>query len=216
MNPIVFSLDGLWGYTTDGGCGGTPNFEKIDLTTNSVVGTFPMVSGGANWDLAVSPDGTVALGGSEDKITVISLATDAEVAPLSGYSFAVGMVFRADGARAYVVDGGTNELITLDTTVPLAPVELLPKTPIPTLSFAWKAVIFGNRLYVVNAGGPRDVTMFDVSTDPPVFLPPPGPVGGGYEIDVAVDPSACKRDGWKAFGGFKNQGQCIKGRRQER
>ena len=199
-----------FGYTSDGGCGGPLNIDRIDLKTNSVLGSIPISKSVIG--LAVSPDGKVALGSGGDTILVIDLTTNTEVAPVAcvgvcPYSFLVGATFNADGSRAYFIDDGTNELITLDTTVPLAPVEL-SKTPIVTPGGAWELAIFGNLLWVVNAGGPSDVVIFDVSSDPPVQLPPLGLAIFGFELDVQIAPSQCKKGGWMTFG-FKNQGECV-------
>ena len=216
--PMAFSPDGTLGHTGNSFCGGLSDIDRLDLKTNSLLGSIPTskpVNG-----LAVSPDGKVALGAADDELLVIDLTTNAEVGAVMGcpgvcaYSFLVGIVFNADGSRAYVIDDGTNELITIDTTNPLSPIEL-SRTPIASPAFAWELAIFGTRLWVMLADAPSEVVAFDVSTDPPLQLPGVGFAVFGFEIDVQISANQCKQDGWKTLG-FSNQGQCVSAIRSQR
>ena len=135
-HAVEVSPDGTRAYAGSAACIGPANFEVLDLTAGTPVTSIPTSS--PVWGLALSPDGTALIGGAEDNIVVIDTATNTEIATLPA-SFAVGVTFRPDGLRAYVVDDGTNELITLDTTNPLAPV-VMSVTPVLTTGFAWESV----------------------------------------------------------------------------
>jgi YVTN family beta-propeller protein len=75
----------------------------------------------------------------------------------------------------------------------------------------------GRSVYVTNAAS-ADVSQYDVDPNGRLTPKTPATVGAGSRpFDIAVSPSPlvptgkeqCKNGGWRTYGVFKNQGDCV-------
>jgi YVTN family beta-propeller protein len=225
--PMAFSPNGQTGYAGNGydGCGPTNGVHRLNLETSTVSGfistTLPVS------DVAVSPNGALALATGADHIAILDLTTNTQVGTVAcgpvrcSYGFSSGVAFNAAGTRAYTVDYTGDTLSTIDTdhASPSFGQEL-SRVAVPVRADAdfwldetpWQITVRQDRAFVVAIGFPGKVVSFDISTDNPVVTNV-DPVGNfSYELDVWTLPSSideCMKNAWKNFRFFKNQGDCV-------
>ena len=231
---IDFAPDGRTAYAATGYefCSDAPvqGLYVLNLDDNTVA-DFVDVSQFAG-DVAVAPSGRFALVTGGDRIVFVDLlALEEEGAVMCGalpcaYGMTLGIVFNDAGTRAYAVDTLTNEIITIDTRQgTLNFLQELSRVPIVTSGFAWQIALSGQCAHVAAYGFPTsEIINFNIQTDIPIQVRSGSTGEFAYELAVAGDarcplprvgggnggvPNQCKQGGWRTFGIFRNQGDCM-------
>lgn len=164
-------------------------FDTADnsIVTTVDVGEFPR-------GLAVSPDGTkvyVANQGDETNtiascISVIDTASNTAGTPIitsaNGTTKTAFVAFSPDGSKAYASNGGTDEVVVIDTATDSIIDNI--NTGVGPQGLAVNHA--GTRLYVANATE-GSVTVIDTSNDQVVTTIPISPTAGSVQVLVTQD-----------------------------
>ncbi|MGB1286349.1 MAG: NACHT and WD repeat domain-containing protein, partial [Aggregatilineales bacterium] len=112
---IVFTPDGNRLLTSGSGTGGIP--ELWDIETREKIRTLPAHLGPVN-DIAISPDGRLALSASDDFVVILSnIITGAELQRFTGHNNRVNAVAFSHDSR-FVLSGAADRLLYLWDVAP--------------------------------------------------------------------------------------------------
>ena len=182
---IAITPDGTRAYVANSA---VDNISVIDTATNTVVDAPIPVGNDPEAMIAITPDGSTAYvpnfnNVNPSTVSVIDLATNTPVGagiPVGSGPFAVAIT--PDGARAYVVHEGSDDVYVIDTATnttvgPPIPVGMDPDNLAVTPD--------GSRVYVANSNS-NDISVIDTATNLVVGAPISSP---GKPLGIAFVPN---------------------------
>jgi sugar lactone lactonase YvrE len=207
--------------------GGTPTQEDNDIVSATDQNSW---SNAANGCFAVTPSAgssyAYVISNIGDSVSQYTLGAGGALSAMSPATVAtghapVGVAVSPDGGSVYVTntsDDFDNDVSQYDVGAGGA---LSAKSPAAVAAGAQPRGVAvspdGGSVYVTNSGE-RSVSQYDVGAGGALSpKSPPAVAAGDFPFEVAVSPLArmptnkdqCKHNGWRAFGVFKNQGDCV-------
>ncbi len=177
LGEIAISPDGKAAYALEEGSAG--GISRIDTATNQVSGP-PIEVEGTPRDLAVTPDGRSIYVVNDREAVVVDVSTGQAVKSINVGAALDSIAISPDGARAYVTDFLSGEVVVIDTRTNEVLGARIPVGGLPT----FLAMSPNGRTVYVSSQASESVSAIDIALNQVVATIPVA----GVPVGIAVSP----------------------------